>query len=284
MRTLIGRPTIRVLASRPPVPRMLTKLREAVIRSGLPCNPITFDPHLDAYKFTSDKSVQYIDPSNNIQSPKLRGWFTGLAKATDSELTSTKGVGKHRQVVLVQKSTRVSCRVLLDTGSDAGAIVFLSSVNPVEIDVGPSGKIPEIIFHATLNKRMTKFAGNRGPTWFALTVRESLLWSKSLWSVTTKATILECKYHGPKIASVEQTLAMAKEIWPDEKFSWPMFHYASGVYEETPEFIDLFIKRGFGAAYMLDNDPEFMEDRPDKTSTTLVVFDASRDVTITGKL
>ncbi len=138
MRVLIGRPLIRVLASQPPVPAMLTKLRNAVVRSGLPCKPIKFDPKLKTYKFTSDSSVQHIDASNNLHSPKLSGWFKGLAQATSSELVYDKNTHGHKQVSLVQKNTDTTCHVILDHAADTGEIVF--TVDADALDEKPAAK------------------------------------------------------------------------------------------------------------------------------------------------
>ncbi len=93
----------------------LEQIRTAVIRSGLRCSRIQDQENASGFH-TIGANI-----SGNIFTPKLAGWFKGLADAVKAKIEHDTD---HKQV-LIRSPQRVLCRVQMDE-EDSGEILFIA--------------------------------------------------------------------------------------------------------------------------------------------------------------
>jgi hypothetical protein len=124
---------------------------------------------------------------------------------------------------------------------------------------------------------MTKFRPT--PAWFSLSEKDA----HGYHTYTGDPTVTyKVEYVGGKIASIEESAKLAKEIWPDSDYMYSMFDKSVGEFDDDDidKFVALFAKHGYDAAYMTDYDPN---DNQEDT-TTVIVFNPQKNIKIVGTL
>ncbi|WP_407305634.1 hypothetical protein [Acinetobacter sp.] len=134
-----------------------------------------------------------------------------------------------------------------------------------------------MIFHAS-NAEFAVFEDR--PAWFSLTKHAAEGWHTACGRKNSISYM--CIYLGGHIANENETVGIAKLVWPDDDLIYSMYDESVGEFEveDIRKFYRLLQANGFDAAYLTDYDPR----DSDKDSRTLVVFHPNKHVNILGKL
>lgn len=131
---------------------------------------------------------------------------------------------------------------------------------------------PKILFHAT-SARFSQFKDK--PAWFSLNATDAAGWHRS----SNAAHTYICTYTGGNIASIEQTVALAEQVFPNSKFHYAMLdkNLADFPAAKINQLINLIKSKGFDAALIKDlNTTDFSS----IDSVSLCVLNPSLNISI----